>query len=120
MVRVLTVLIVLMMVGCTTSPEKIKTETIEVIKPVLYCPPPDWSGLRRPTLAIEHVTGQTPDGEVAKRYRASIIQLKDYAERLETALKQYDKTSQDYEKIKTELLTTKQRTVILEKETPGE
>lgn len=99
--KLLGLLVVLGLVGCGSSPIKTRTETVEVFKPVLYCPSPNWNELDRPSpLAIKGITPQTSAGEVAKFYTITIIQLQEYITRLEKTLQQYDDTNQAYEELR--------------------
>ena len=78
--------------GCAAQPVKIRTETVEVLKPVIYCPKPDTSKLNRPDrLYIEDITSDTKYGETAIKYKATVKQLIDYIDRLELLLQEYEK-----------------------------
>lgn len=102
----ITILLALLLVGCGSAPVKLRTETVEVFKPILYCPAPKWNELDRPELAIHQLTtdqAQSP-GEVAKHYKATVRQLEDYANRLERALQQYDSTNAAYEELRQQFL----------------
>ena len=119
---ILAMFAVLLMAGCASNPPvKLRTETVEVFKPILYCPAPNWEGLDAPDpLAIEPITDETSDGEVAKRYKATVKQLQDYTERLEEALKKYDSTSEAYEELEKQFLEEKERGGFSEVEGPTE
>lgn len=102
-------MVVFLLAGCQSAPVKLRTETVEVFKPILYCPAPNWEGIDRPIpLAIDGITPDMSAGEVAKRYKASIIQLQDYADRLEKSLEKYDSTSEAYEELKEQFLQQRQ------------
>lgn len=97
------------LVGCAGQ-VKIRTETIEVYKPILYCPAPNWEAIDRPVaLAIEGITADSTPGEVAKRYKATVKQLQGYSKRLETSLTRYDKTHEAYETLRMEFAAAKIR-----------
>lgn len=103
-------LLVLLLAGCASGPVKLRTETVEVFKPILYCPAPNWDGLDRPNpLAIEEINPSMSAGEVVKRYKASIKQLQDYADRLEKSLQKYDSTNQAYEELRKQFLEQRAR-----------
>lgn len=104
------------LVGC--GHVRLKTETVEVYKPILYCPAPNWDELARPVLAIDTMTPrQRKDlGEVAKHYKATVKQLIDYSYRLERELEQYDKTNEAYAKLKDEFMKAKVKDGFTEKE----
>lgn len=103
--RITALLIVLLLAGCGSSPVKLRTETVEVFKPILYCPAPNWNELDRPEpLAIDMITPDMEPGEVAKRYKATIIQLQDYADRLQRALEKYDSTNEAYKELRKQFI----------------
>lgn len=103
-------LLAFFLVGCQTAPVKLRTETVEVFKPVLYCPAPNYEGLDRPDpLAIESITPNMEPGEVAKRYKAAIRQLQDYADRLERSLQKYDSTSEAYDELREQFMNQRAR-----------
>lgn len=86
--------IIFTLTACGSTPVKVKTETVEVLRPVLYCPPPNYDEIATPgTLPIDFITSDTSDGEVAIRYSATIKVLEEYIKRLELSLEQYDDTS---------------------------
>jgi hypothetical protein len=92
-----------MVTGCSTI--KWKTEVVEKKVPILFCPKPNWDNIDQPSiLAIDSITEQSPPGEVVKRYKATVIQLRDYAQRLEFALKQYEYTNEAYDTLKQEFI----------------
>lgn len=102
---ILVVLFAAILSGCGSTPVKLRTETVEVFKPILYCPAPDLQAISRPeTLAYETITNDTSPGEVVKRYKASIIQLRDYISRLETSLMKYDSTNAAYEELRKQFI----------------
>ena len=100
-------LLALSLVACGVAPVKLRTEVQEVYKPILHCPAPDWNELVRPELALEGLTSDMPAGEVVKRYKATVRQLQDYANRLEEALERYDATNDAYEELREQF--TRQR-----------
>jgi len=100
----LTVLFVLFLFGCSATPVKLRTEVQEVYRPVLYCPAPNWDELARPELTIYQISDDASPGEVAKRYKATVKQLQDYATRLEQTLKQYDTTNEAYDELRDQLI----------------
>lgn len=89
----------LTLIGCSSTPER-QIEIQYVDKPVLYCPAPNWEQLSTPELAITDITDSTPDGEVAKRYKATIKQLQDYVDMLVIELKKYDDANQTLKDMK--------------------
>lgn len=100
---VLTLLIFLSLSGCSSL--KSKQEVIEVHRPILYCPAPNWEGVGRPdALATDGITEDMSAGEVVKRYKATVIQLQDYSNRLEKSLQQYDSTHEAYEQLRKQFL----------------
>lgn len=98
------IIAVLFLSGCSSAPVKLRTETVEVFRPILYCPAPNWDELGRPRLLVEKITPNMPAGEVAKHYKATVKQLEDYANRLERALQQYDSTNAAYEELRQQFL----------------
>ena len=104
--KIVTAIILLaLLAGCSGTPVKLRTETVEVFKPILYCPAPNWEGLDSPEpLTIEGINENTPPGEVVKRFKATVKQLQDYAERLERALEKYDTTNEAYDELKQQFL----------------
>lgn len=104
MVRVIAVaLLASVLVGCG-GVQKLRTETVEVVRPVLYCPAPNYEELARPeVLPIQSITPNMPAGEVALRYKATVRALQDYIQRLELSLEQYDDTSTALEALGDEL-----------------
>jgi hypothetical protein len=109
MVRLVSMCVLIALLsGCKLFP--VRVEVIEVYRPVLYCPAPNWEELHRPDpLAIDAITNDTTDGEVALRYRATIIQLMGYSKRLEKALERYDHTSAAYEDLRKEFVEQRKR-----------
>jgi len=90
--------------GCGTQAIKTETETVEVVRPILYCPHVDMKKVDRPTsLPIDHITKDTSDGEVAKLYKATIKVLVDYTNRLELILQEYNSFNKSYEELTEEL-----------------
>jgi hypothetical protein len=75
----------LLLVGCTTPPERIiETQIVEVpiiVYPTVVTPP-------RPELEIDRLTEEDrkSPGVVANAYRITIVQLRDYAIMLETLI----------------------------------
>lgn len=121
MVKIIPLALILFLIGCSQQPVKLRTETVEVYKPILYCPAPDWTGLDRPSpLAIDSITKNTSGGEVVKRYKATIKQLQDYTDRLEERLKQYDRTSKSYEELKKQFIREKELDGFTVENTPSE
>lgn len=97
------------LIGCGSNPVKLRTEVVEVHKPILYCPAPNWEEIKRPeVLPIDSITPGTPDGEVVKRYKATVKQLQDYSTRLERSLQQYDSTNAAYNELRKEFLKEKE------------
>jgi len=97
--KLLIMIPIVLLSGCASLFEtkiKLRTETVEVYKPILYCPAPDWTELKQDTLAIDLINSNTSDGEVAKRYKATIIQLRSRNTLLLKSLQKYDKTNEAY------------------------
>ncbi len=95
----------LALIGCSTA-IKTRTETVEVSKPILYCPAVDLGELGRPeTLPIQDIHPDMPAGEIAIRYKASLRVLLDYIQRLELTLDEYGKFNKSYEDLQRELET---------------
>lgn len=93
-----------------TIKEIVVKEYVEVPKPILYCPRPNWKEIDPPeVLAIEGITVDSSPGEVAKRYKATIIQLRDYNKRLNKSLQKYDETHKAYEQLRQEFLRERLR-----------
>lgn len=104
MARWLILLLTLGLVGCGSVEVKTRTETVEVQRPILYCPAVDLTELARPqTLPIDSITPQTPPGEIAVRYKATLRLLLDYIERLELTIDQYGKFNKSYEDLEAEI-----------------
>lgn len=102
MVRALIIIAAIALTGCETV--KLRTETVEVVRPVLYCPAPDYEALDRPaSLAIDDITPTMPAGEIAIRYKATVLQLQGYVQRLERTLDQYEDTSGALDELRQEL-----------------
>ena len=94
----------LFLIGCGTQPVKTRTETVEVVKPILYCPAPEYEALGRPqSLPFSRITDNTSVGEVAVLYKASVRTLLDYIDRLEQALAQYEEFNKSYDELVEEL-----------------
>ena len=90
--------------GCSELPVKVKTEIVEVNKPILYCPAVNKEELSRPdSLPIDNITNKTPGGEVAVLYKATVHTLIDYVNRLELILDQYEKFNKSYDELTQEL-----------------
>ncbi len=100
---VLALVMVVFLVGCSAS--KVKTEYKYINKPVLVCPAPsELNGGENvpavPSLEIYKLNPSSSDGEVARAFQLSIIQLKGHIELLRNIIDGYDKTSKEYEKLK--------------------
>jgi len=101
--RWLAIPLILSLVGCSTA-IKTRTETVEISRPVLYCPAVDSTELGRPAaLSIEDIRPDMPAGEIAIRYKATVRQLLDYIERLELTLEEYGKFNKSYDELRQEL-----------------
>jgi len=95
-------------VGCGTTAVKLRTETVEVFKPILYCPAPKWEDINRPDiLPIDGISDDSSPGEVAKRYKATVKELQGYVRRLELSLEKYDATNSAYEQLRQQFLKEK-------------
>lgn len=106
MVKVLATLIfAFSLTGCALFQPRIQTEVVEVSKPILYCPAPNWEGIDRPDpLAYQLITDEMSEGDVAKLYKASVVQLLGYSKRLEKSLQRYDETNAAYEELRKQFL----------------
>lgn len=94
----------LFIAACGMAPVKTRTETVTVDRPILYCPLPNYEALQRPqSLQIDVITDDTPHGEVAIAYKASVKQLLDYIDRLELTLSEYERFNKSYEELLEEL-----------------
>lgn len=93
-----------MVAGCGGSAkQKVRYEYID--KPVLVCPTPQELNNgevvpHRPNLAIFGLHAESTPGEVAKAYQITIKELQGYSEVLYTLLQSYDRTSEEYKKLK--------------------
>ena len=87
--------------GCETL--KIKKEVQKVSVPILYCPAPP--KIERPKLPIHQMTKEDlqKDGEVAKRYKATVKALIGYAKELESSLNEYNEINKAYEEKRKEI-----------------
>lgn len=95
---ILIALLIIILVGCGSNPVKTETEVQRVEVPILYCPAPE--DVQRPQLAIETITEDDTDGEIAKKYKATIKQLQSYSKQLEAQLDEYNNTNQSYEQLR--------------------
>ena len=103
-IKWLALLLTLGLIGCGNQPIKTRTETVEVVRPILYCPAVDLEAVARPgSLPIDTITANTPDGEVAIRYKATVKTLLDYTDRLELLLKEYNSFNKSYDELVEEL-----------------
>ena len=95
---------VLFLSGCALFEPRVKlrTETVEVLRPILYCPAPNWEELQSPELAITQITQETSDGEVAKRYKATVEQQRNHINLLLKTLEKYDTTNAAYQELEEE------------------
>lgn len=91
----------LLIMGCGST--IVKTEVVKQYIPLLYCPAPP--SLVRPSLPIYDITASTSDGEVAKKYKASVIILQGYVEELEKTVNEYDKTNKAYSELRNRFKT---------------
>ncbi len=99
------VLILGFLIGCSSPPKIIREiETVEVERPILYCPAVDTEQLARPgALPIDTITKDTPYGEVSILYKATVKTLIDYTKRLELILQEYETYNKSYEDLIKEL-----------------
>jgi len=97
-----TLLLPLTLSGCIWN--NVKTNVQEVKVPILYCPAPTHH--LRPELPIQHMTPKqlASDGEVVKRYKATVVVLLGYASILEQELDKYNDTSASYKQMKNDVL----------------
>lgn len=83
---ILAIVVAVLISGCaTTEVIKWKTKTVEVQVPVYKCPAVD--NIQRPELEINKIDTSNNDA-LFKAYPITIIQLKDYALKLEDAIKE--------------------------------
>ena len=107
MVKLITILLAsVLLVGC--GPDRVKTETIEVKVPILYCPAPPV--IERPNLSIHTMTAEQlkNDGEVAKHWKATAIDLMGYAKELEIGLGTYLDINMSYGELKLKMESIEQ------------
>ena len=107
MVKLFPLILLLFIVGCATN-EPIATKTIEVKVPILYCPAPPI--IERPTLSIHKMTEEQKliDGEVAKHWKATAIELMGYSKELEIGLGTYLNINMSYDELKREMESVEQ------------
>nr|DAF17640.1 MAG TPA: TRAF PROTEIN, TRAO PROTEIN, TRAN ADHESION, BACTERIAL SECRETION.5A [Caudoviricetes sp.] len=72
----------------TVELEKVKTQTVIVNKPVIYCPAPKIPA--KPKLAIQSISPQSPNSDVLRAYGQSVEQLINYSNTLRRNLKSYE------------------------------
>ena len=99
-------LCVILISGCSIFNKDrivIQTEVQEVQVPLLYCPAPP--SIVRPVLELNELTDAqfAHDGELAKAYAVTILQLIGYASELEQSLETYDGTNLAYEELRLQL-----------------
>ena len=96
----------LLLIGC--DPQRVKTEAIEVKVPILYCPAPPV--IDRPILSIHSMTDEQlkNDGEVAKHWKATAIDLMGYAKELEIGLGTYLDINMSYGELKLKMESIEQ------------
>lgn len=100
--------LILGLAGCATA-IKTRTETVEVSKPILYCPAVDFAELGRPPiLPISDINSEMSPGEIAIRYKASLKILIDYIQRLELTLDEYGKFNKSFKELEAELKDQKE------------
>lgn len=68
--------------------EKVKTQTVVVSKPVIYCPAPKIP--TKPKLAIQSISPQSQNADVLRAYGQSVEQLINYSNSLRRNLKAYE------------------------------
>lgn len=91
-----------LLAGCTVLPQRVKTETVTVKVPVLYCPAPPKDVLVRPKLPINDIQpgDESDPGKVAQNYKATVKTLQNYSFILEKTVKQYQKYNNMHPKVK--------------------
>lgn len=94
------------LIGC--GPDRVKTDTIEMKVPVLYCPAPPV--IPRPVLPIHTMTEEelNSGGEVVKHWKASTISLLEYSKQLEIGLGKYFDINMSYEDLKLKMESIEQ------------
>lgn len=89
MVKLVILIAVLALAGCASNPNKIDitTNVKPIAVPILQSPAPPV--VTRPDLPHTTVTASDVDGEVVKKYAASVEALIGYSEQLEDIIAQY-------------------------------
>lgn len=109
--RTIIVIFSFFLISCESIPTKV--EQVQV--PVLICPkPPD---IEKPDLEIYKLTEEDrkDPGKVAQAIKITLIQLQSYGVLLETIVKTYKNTSEEYDKLRQELEFKFPRKIIPEK-----
>ncbi len=83
--------LILSLSACGGNPIKVTTSTIEVKVPVIseQPPPPE---IDRPVLPIHTIVNDDTDGEIAKKFNATVRILLDYSTNLEDIIETYKKS----------------------------
>ena len=89
-----TILAIVLLSGCATTPRKITTVTKPIGVPILYCPAPPI--LIKPALPISNASSNTSDGELVKLYVATIETLVGYINEQQSIIIQYGKDNAAY------------------------
>lgn len=105
MKKVVIVATLLLFVTACALPKqiRIRKEVQESTVPILYCPAPE--EIEPPVLPIHTMTEEEReiDGEIAKRYKASVQVLQGYIEQLEKMLNDYKKANEAYDQLRKEI-----------------
>lgn len=98
--KIVAIIIFGLLSGCATMGGATKTDIQYVYKPILVCPEPPSTS--RPLLLIDQLSedDKVDPGKVAQSYKATVKQMSDYIEELETIIKHYDTTSKQYEELR--------------------
>jgi hypothetical protein len=101
--KLVTLVAVLVLAGCASNPNKINitTDVKPIAVPIIYSPSPPT--VTRPDLPHSTITAADSDGEVAKKYAASVEALIGYAEQLEDVMKQYQNIHDSYGTLATQV-----------------
>lgn len=90
---IITLVAVLALAGCATTP-KLTCNVKPVAVPIVYSPAPPV--VARPVLPITTITKTDSDGVVVKKYAASVQALLGYSKQLEDIINQYQNIHNSY------------------------
>jgi len=94
--KLVTVVAILLLTGCATGPRRIQitSDVKPIAVPIIYSPAPPV--VARPDLPHSTIVAADSDGEVVKKYAASVEALIGYTEQLEDIVAQYKKIHDSY------------------------